>query len=213
MPAGWPPEVNPPGSEGWETTAAAWLLDLVPEYRHPVILAYIARHVIAGAVEAARQGYRATPASWATLSYRMPSTPRSGPGAPKASAWPPLPARSTWWSAPCGVRHSDSSSYAGCTAGGSPVHAQSPAGTPRTPAAPAAPTAPCRGREPISPQPPPAPAQCYDAAFDGSAPLDSVLIATGTAGFHTLTRLPQAVRYPAGAANSGMHPDDARSAA
>jgi hypothetical protein len=66
-PPGWPPEVNPPGSEDWETTAAAWLLDLVPEYRqhgavrrHPVILAFIARHVLAGAVEGARQGYRVT---------------------------------------------------------------------------------------------------------------------------------------------------------
>ena len=67
VPPGWPPEVNPPGIQDWETTAAAWLLDLVPEYRqhaavrrHPVILAFIARHVIAGAVEGARQGYRAT---------------------------------------------------------------------------------------------------------------------------------------------------------
>jgi hypothetical protein len=67
VPPGWPPEVNPPGSEDWETTAAAWLLDLVPECRqhaavrrHPVILAFIARHVIAGAVEGARQGYRVT---------------------------------------------------------------------------------------------------------------------------------------------------------
>jgi hypothetical protein len=62
---GWPPEVNPPGVQDWETTAAAWLLDLVPEYRqhaavrrHHVILAFIARHVIADAVEGARQGYR-----------------------------------------------------------------------------------------------------------------------------------------------------------
>ena len=67
VPPGWPPEVNPPGIQDWETTAAAWLLDLVPEYRqhaavrrHPVILAFIARHVIAGAVQGARQGYRAT---------------------------------------------------------------------------------------------------------------------------------------------------------
>ena len=48
-------------------TAAAWLLDLVPEYRqypavrqHPVVLAFIARHVPNGAVEGARQGYRTT---------------------------------------------------------------------------------------------------------------------------------------------------------
>jgi hypothetical protein len=67
VPPGWPPEVNPPGIRDWEMTAAAWLLDLVPEYRqhaavrrHPVILAFIARHVIAGAVEGARQGYRVT---------------------------------------------------------------------------------------------------------------------------------------------------------
>src|SRR6516165_144494 len=67
VPPGWPPEVNPPGIQDWETTAAAWLLDLVPEYRqhaavrrHPVILAFIARHVTAGAVQGARQGYRAT---------------------------------------------------------------------------------------------------------------------------------------------------------
>ena len=67
VPPGWPVEVNPPGIQDWETTAAAWLLDVVPEYRqhaamrrHPVILAFIARHVVAGAVQGARQGYRAT---------------------------------------------------------------------------------------------------------------------------------------------------------
>ena len=67
VPPGWPPEVNPPGSEDWETTASAWLLDLVPEYRqhaavrqHPVVLAFIARHQISGAVQGARQGYRTT---------------------------------------------------------------------------------------------------------------------------------------------------------
>ncbi len=45
----------------------AWLLDLVPEYRqhalvrrHPVVLAFAARHVIGGAVEGARQGCRTT---------------------------------------------------------------------------------------------------------------------------------------------------------
>jgi hypothetical protein len=65
--SGWPAAVNPPGSEDWEATAAAWLLDLLPEYgqyptmrRHPVVLAFIARHVLTGAVEGARQGYRTT---------------------------------------------------------------------------------------------------------------------------------------------------------
>lgn len=65
VPQGWPKAVQPPGSEGWEATAVAWLLDLVPEYReykmvcrHPVILASIARHIVSGTVEGARQGYR-----------------------------------------------------------------------------------------------------------------------------------------------------------
>jgi len=65
MPVGWPEDVQPPGSEGWEATAVASLLDLVPEYRrydmvcrHPVILASIARHLIHGSVEGAREGYR-----------------------------------------------------------------------------------------------------------------------------------------------------------
>ena len=65
MPLGWPEDVQPRGSEGWEATAVTWLLDLVPEYRqydmvcrHPVILASIARHLIHGSVEGARAGYR-----------------------------------------------------------------------------------------------------------------------------------------------------------
>jgi hypothetical protein len=65
MPLGWPQEVQPPGGEGWEATAVTWLLDLVPEYRqydmvcrHPVFLASIARHLIHGSVEGAREGYR-----------------------------------------------------------------------------------------------------------------------------------------------------------
>lgn len=67
VPRGWPAEVSPPGSEDWEASAAAWLLDLLPEYRqypamrqHPVVLAFIARHVLNGDVEGARQGYRTT---------------------------------------------------------------------------------------------------------------------------------------------------------
>ena len=67
VPPGWPDAVSPPGSEDWEASAASWLLDLIPEYRlhptarrYPVVLAVIARHVLAGAVEGAREGYRAT---------------------------------------------------------------------------------------------------------------------------------------------------------
>ena len=67
MPSDWPAEVSAPGSEDWEATAADWLLDLLPEYRqygtlrrHPVVLAFMARHMLDGAVEGARQGYRTT---------------------------------------------------------------------------------------------------------------------------------------------------------
>jgi hypothetical protein len=63
VPSGWPEAVGPPGSEDWEVTAAAWLLDLIPEYRlypalrrHLVVLAYIARHAVNGAIEGARPG-------------------------------------------------------------------------------------------------------------------------------------------------------------
>ena len=53
----------PPGAEDWERSAA-WLLDFVPYLRthtvarrHPVALAAIARHLLAGSPEGARQGY------------------------------------------------------------------------------------------------------------------------------------------------------------
>jgi hypothetical protein len=66
VPPGWPPEVLPPGSPDWESSAVAWLLDAVPaDYRaygvlrrHPLALARLARHHTNAAVEAARTGYR-----------------------------------------------------------------------------------------------------------------------------------------------------------
>lgn len=64
-PAGWPEAVAPPGSEDWESTAVAWLLDTAPDLRghtavrrYPVVLAVIARHIVAGSLDGARQGYR-----------------------------------------------------------------------------------------------------------------------------------------------------------
>jgi hypothetical protein len=55
----------PPGSEDWEASAVAWLLDQVPDLRahtmvrrHPAVLATIARHVLTGSLDGARQGYR-----------------------------------------------------------------------------------------------------------------------------------------------------------
>jgi hypothetical protein len=65
LPRDWPESVGPPGSEDWELSAITWLLEWTPGYRlspvlrrHPVMLAYIARHTLDGAVEGARQGYR-----------------------------------------------------------------------------------------------------------------------------------------------------------
>lgn len=66
LPPGWPAGVHPPGSQDFERTAAAWLLDVVPpDYRlygvlrrHPAALASLARHHLAACVEGARQGYR-----------------------------------------------------------------------------------------------------------------------------------------------------------
>jgi len=66
VPSGWPEGVHPPGSEGFQETATAWLLDIVPpDYRqhavlrrYPVALASMARHHSRACVEGARQGYR-----------------------------------------------------------------------------------------------------------------------------------------------------------
>ena len=57
LPPGWPTGVHPPSSEGFERTAVAWLLDVVPpDYRlhgvlqrHPVALATLARRLQSGA--------------------------------------------------------------------------------------------------------------------------------------------------------------------
>ncbi|MBX6769021.1 MAG: hypothetical protein IRY90_18040 [Actinomadura rubrobrunea] len=66
VPPGWPAQVHPPGTERFEDTATAWLLDLVPpDYRrhgvlrrYPVALARMARHHVSAAVDAAREGFR-----------------------------------------------------------------------------------------------------------------------------------------------------------
>jgi hypothetical protein len=60
--------VHPPGSEDFEATAIAWLLDVVPPdfrlhgvlRRHPAALAAMARHHTQACVEGARAGYRTT---------------------------------------------------------------------------------------------------------------------------------------------------------
>jgi len=68
LPPGWPTGVHPPGSEDFQTTAVAWLLDVVPPdfrlhgvfRRHPAALAAMARHHTQACVEGARAGYRTT---------------------------------------------------------------------------------------------------------------------------------------------------------
>ena len=65
VPPGWPVEVAPPGTPGWERSASTWLFDLCPpDYRahevlrrHPVVLARFAVHHVRAGIEAARQGY------------------------------------------------------------------------------------------------------------------------------------------------------------
>ena len=76
-PPGWPTGVHPPGSEGFQETAIAWLFDVVPPdfrlhgvlRRHPAALAAMARHHTAACVEGARQGYRSARAE---LAARVP---------------------------------------------------------------------------------------------------------------------------------------------
>ncbi len=64
VPAGWPERVHPPGAEGWEATAAEFLLDCCPaDYRaygvlrrHPVVLAPFAAEFVESQVRTCRTG-------------------------------------------------------------------------------------------------------------------------------------------------------------
>jgi hypothetical protein len=66
VPPGWPTGVHPPGSDEFESSAIAWLLEVVPsDYllhgvlrRHPIALATLARHHLSACVTGARDGYR-----------------------------------------------------------------------------------------------------------------------------------------------------------
>ena len=64
LPPGWPERVRPPGSEDWEATAVAFLLDCCPAdfraYRvlrnHPVVLARFAAQFVEGQCRTAQEG-------------------------------------------------------------------------------------------------------------------------------------------------------------
>src|SRR5690348_12724112 len=66
VPPGWPSGVHPPGTEDFERTAQAWLLDTVPpDYRlhgvlrrYPLALAAMAIHHTRACETGAREGYR-----------------------------------------------------------------------------------------------------------------------------------------------------------
>jgi len=66
VPPGWPAGVHPPGTEDFERTAQAWLLDVVPaDYRlhgvlrrYPLALAAMAAQHTKACVAGAREGYR-----------------------------------------------------------------------------------------------------------------------------------------------------------
>jgi hypothetical protein len=66
VPPGWPAGVHPAGTEDFERTAQAWLLDMVPaDYRlhgvlrrYPLALAAMAIHHTRACVTGAREGYR-----------------------------------------------------------------------------------------------------------------------------------------------------------
>lgn len=66
VPPGWPSGVHPPGTDDFERTAQAWLLDVVPpDYRlhgvlrrYPLALAAMAAHHTKACVAGAREGYR-----------------------------------------------------------------------------------------------------------------------------------------------------------
>ena len=65
-PAGWPPAVHPPGTEEFDPSVVAWLLDVLPGgyraqtrvHRYPIGLAVIARHHAEACLDGARDGYR-----------------------------------------------------------------------------------------------------------------------------------------------------------
>jgi hypothetical protein len=102
LPQEWPADVSPPGSDDFEATAVAWLLDVLPAdfrrcpvvRRHPAALASIARHPADACVEGARQGYRT--ARLELSMRRTPLTASSPRTRRKGSGCAPSPAALSW---------------------------------------------------------------------------------------------------------------------
>jgi hypothetical protein len=80
IPAGWPPEIPPPGAAGWERRAIGWLYDLCPPdhrgygvlARWPVLLARVARENVAAAIDACRRGAATARADLRNLASPLP---------------------------------------------------------------------------------------------------------------------------------------------
>ncbi len=91
IPPGWPTGVHPPGSDDFEATAIAWLLEVVPpDYRlhgvlrrYPLALAAMARHHTAACVEGPARDTAPRERSSARHCRHMPSTRSSPPTAPR----------------------------------------------------------------------------------------------------------------------------------
>lgn len=80
IPAGWPPELPPPGAAGWERRAISWLYDLCPPdhrgyrvlQRWPILLARVARENVAAAAVACRRGAATARADLRNLTSPLP---------------------------------------------------------------------------------------------------------------------------------------------
>ena len=110
LPRGWPKGVHPPGTERFEDTAVAWLLDVVPpDYRlygvlrrYPAALAQMARHHCAPAPRAPGRGTVPRAPNWRTRCRHMPAAPCSPPTPPRGAGSRPPHAASSSSSEPCG---------------------------------------------------------------------------------------------------------------
>ena len=104
VPPGWPSQVRPPGAQGWEATAIAYLLDCCPPdfraYRvlrnHPVVLAEFASHFVDGQHEAAQRGLAGVRTSLSEYVEPDVVAPPPKPGSSRELGWPVPAGRSRY---------------------------------------------------------------------------------------------------------------------